>query len=68
MGATAQLKMLDSGHGTRDYFQSLLTAAASIILAGLIMLFATVIRDAAAEHAPGLTAIAGGMLESVMSP
>ena len=67
MGAIAQI---DAGHAkstATNYFASLLNAAASLALALLVPTFVRLVRDVIAEHAPGLTAVAGGVLESFFS-
>ena len=49
------------------YLQSLMTAIASILFAPLFPIFVTAFRDIGSKHAPGLTVVAGGMLEGVLS-
>ena len=51
-----------------NYFASLLNAVASIALSVLVPTFIRLVRDIATQHAPGLTAVAGGVLESFFSP
>lgn len=68
MGTIAQF-----GAGTRqskvtNYCAALLNAVAALILALLLPAFVLWYRDVAAQHAPGLTAVAGGMLESFFTP
>jgi hypothetical protein len=50
-----------------NYFAALLNAVASLALALLMPTFLVLFRDLAAEHAPGLTVVASGMLESLFS-
>lgn len=67
MAATAQF---DKGPGespATNYFASLFNAAASLALAGMVPTLLRLFRDIATEHAPGLTAVAGGLLESFFS-
>jgi hypothetical protein len=67
MGAPAQLDKADAVSTATNYVASLLNAAASLALALLVPTFVGLARDMAAEHAPGLTAVAGGLLESFFS-
>ena len=64
MEAITQLGVGDAESKVTNYFAALLHVGASLILALLVPTFVRLVRDVAAEHAPGLTAVAGGMLES----
>ena len=64
MGSIAQLRGVDAKSTATNYFGSLLNGLASLFLAMFVPTFLTLARDIAAEHAPGLTAVAGGLVES----
>lgn len=67
MGTIAQLGVGAAQSKVTNYCAALLNAVASLILALLVPTFAFWYRDVAAQHAPGLTAVAGVMLESFFS-
>jgi hypothetical protein len=67
MGAITQSGVGAAQSKVTNYCAALINAVASLILALLVPTFVFWYRDVAAEHALGLTAVAGGMLESVFS-
>lgn len=67
MGTIAQFRGVDPKSTATNYFASLVNAVASMVLALLVPMVLTWYRDMAAAHAVGLTAVAGGLLESAFS-
>ena len=67
MGAITQLGAGPTQSKVTNYCAALINAVASLVLALLVPAFVFWYRDVVAEHAPGLTAVAGGMLEGFFS-
>jgi hypothetical protein len=67
VGAIAQLGVGDRESTVTNYLASLLSAVASLALALLMPTFLLLVRDLAAQHAPGLTVLTSGVLERFLS-